>query len=246
MVKWTILVVASINAVIAAVCATEVFKIATSAYIPLNSYLVFSDIDGVYTFASEAERKENFPALSQLLHNIQFSPSAKLQVILDCLTSSASLQMKSVAITAILEWKKNKTLYWQTVTSIEECTRPNLSKTLKELGLVHGQELAVADVTTPQTVQTSFYFLRKINLHMRENSWKYCNSWMLRNLIDVIFSISVAEIWLFKIYIMNHFFWLYNFPLKTHFWGWCLSAFSLVIWKTIRGEREYEEMYCFF
>ena len=41
-----------------------------------------------------------------------------------------SRQMKSPAITATLEGK-NKTLYLQTVASIEERTRPNLCKTLK-------------------------------------------------------------------------------------------------------------------
>ncbi|XP_048067678.1 NEDD8-activating enzyme E1 catalytic subunit isoform X3 [Ursus arctos] len=157
-VKRIIPAVASTNAVIAAVCATEVFKIATSAYIPLNNYLVFNDVDGLYTYTFEAERKENCPACSQLPQNIQFSPSAKLQEVLDYLTNSASLQMKSPAITATLEGK-NRTLYLQvSVTSIEERTRPNLSKTLKELGLVDGQELAVADVTTPQTVLFKLHF----------------------------------------------------------------------------------------
>ncbi|XP_004581662.1 NEDD8-activating enzyme E1 catalytic subunit isoform X2 [Ochotona princeps] len=156
-IKRIIPAVASTNAVIAAVCATEVFKLATSAYIPLNNYLVFNDVDGLYTYTFEAERKENCPACSQLPQNIQFSPSAKLQEVLDYLTNSASLQMKSPAITATLEGK-NRTLYLQSVTSIEERTRPNLSKTLKELGLVDGQELAVADVTTPQTVLFKLHF----------------------------------------------------------------------------------------
>ncbi|GAB1291104.1 NEDD8-activating enzyme E1 catalytic subunit [Apodemus speciosus] len=156
-VKRIIPAVASTNAVIAAVCATEVFKIATSAYIPLNNYLVFNDVDGLYTYTFEAERKENCPACSQLPQNIQFSPSAKLQEVLDYLTNSAALQMKSPAITATLEGK-NRTLYLQSVTSIEERTRPNLSKTLKELGLVDGQELAVADITTPQTVLFKLHF----------------------------------------------------------------------------------------
>ncbi|TNN41435.1 NEDD8-activating enzyme E1 catalytic subunit [Liparis tanakae] len=79
-----------------AACATEVFKIASSAYIPLNNYMVFNDVDGLYTYTFEAERKS--------------------------------------------------------VASIEQRTRPNLSKTLKELGLSDGQELAVADATTPQTM----------------------------------------------------------------------------------------------
>ncbi|NWY00044.1 UBA3 enzyme, partial [Nothoprocta ornata] len=129
-VKRIIPAVASTNAVIAAVCATEVFKIATSAYIPLNNYLVFNDVDGLYTYTFEAERKENCPACSQLPQNIEISPSAKLQEILDYLTNNASLQMKSPAITATM-YGGNKTLYLQTVASIEERTRPNLSKTLK-------------------------------------------------------------------------------------------------------------------
>ncbi|XP_073207174.1 NEDD8-activating enzyme E1 catalytic subunit isoform X4 [Lepidochelys kempii] len=156
-VKRIIPAVASTNAVIAAVCATEVFKIATSAYIPLNNYLVFNDVDGLYTYTFEAERKENCPACSQLPQNIEFPPSAKLQEVLDYLTNNASLQMKSPAITATV-YGGNKTLYLQTVASIEERTRPNLSKTLKELGLVDGQELAVADVTTPQTMLFKLHF----------------------------------------------------------------------------------------
>uniref|UniRef100_A0AAQ5ZAF0 NEDD8-activating enzyme E1 catalytic subunit n=1 Tax=Amphiprion ocellaris TaxID=80972 RepID=A0AAQ5ZAF0_AMPOC len=150
-VKRIIPAVASTNAVIAAACATEVFKIATSAYIPLNNYLVFNDVDGLYTYTFEAERKENCSACSQVPQDLQFPPSAKLQEILEYLTENASLQMKSPAITTTLEGK-NKTLYLQSVKSIEERTRPNLCKTLKELGLSDGQELAVADVTTPQTV----------------------------------------------------------------------------------------------
>uniref|UniRef100_A0A671UHN9 NEDD8-activating enzyme E1 catalytic subunit n=1 Tax=Sparus aurata TaxID=8175 RepID=A0A671UHN9_SPAAU len=134
-----------------ATCATEVFKIATSAYIPLNNYLVFNDVDGLYSYTFEAERKENCSACSQVPQDLQFPPSAKLQEVLEYLTESASLQMKSPAITTTLEGK-NKTLYLQSVKSIEERTRPNLCKTLKELGLSDGQELAVADITTPQTV----------------------------------------------------------------------------------------------
>uniref|UniRef100_A0A8D0CY29 NEDD8-activating enzyme E1 catalytic subunit n=2 Tax=Sander lucioperca TaxID=283035 RepID=A0A8D0CY29_SANLU len=95
--------------------------------------------------------QENCSACSQVPLDLHFSPSSKLQEMLDYLTESASLQMKSPAITATVEGK-NKTLYLQSVASIEQRTRPNLSKTLKELGLTDGQELAVADVTTPQTM----------------------------------------------------------------------------------------------
>ncbi|XP_066527393.1 NEDD8-activating enzyme E1 catalytic subunit isoform X3 [Hoplias malabaricus] len=153
-VKRIIPAVASTNAVIAAACTTEVFKIASSG---LNNYLVFNDVDGLYTYTFEAERKENCSACSQIPQDLHFSPSTKLQDVLNYLTDSASLQIKSPAITTTLDGK-NKTLYLQTVASIEERTRPNLSKSLQELGLVNGQELAVADVTTPQTLLFKLIF----------------------------------------------------------------------------------------
>uniref|UniRef100_A0A8D3E397 NEDD8-activating enzyme E1 catalytic subunit n=1 Tax=Scophthalmus maximus TaxID=52904 RepID=A0A8D3E397_SCOMX len=138
------------------ICHDVTFSIC-SAYIPLNNYMVFNDVEGLYTYTFEAERKENCSACSQVPLDLHFAPSSKLQEVLDYLTESASLQMKSPAVTATVEGK-NKTLYLQSVASIEQRTRPNLSKTLKELGLMDGQELAVADVTTPQTMLFRLYF----------------------------------------------------------------------------------------
>uniref|UniRef100_A0AAY4E9Z9 NEDD8-activating enzyme E1 catalytic subunit n=1 Tax=Denticeps clupeoides TaxID=299321 RepID=A0AAY4E9Z9_9TELE len=157
-VKRVIPAVASTNAVIAAACATEAFKIATSAYVTLNNYLVFSDVDGLYTYTFEAERKENCSACSQVPQDLQFSSSAKLQDVLQYLTESTSLQMKSPAITTTLQGK-NKTLYLQVINikrslvfSFSLSPSVLVSLTGAELGLADGQELAVADVTTPQTV----------------------------------------------------------------------------------------------
>ena len=47
---------------------------------------------------------------------------------------------------------KNKTLYMSTVKQIEEVTKGNLKKTLKELGLLNGQNISVADATSPKTI----------------------------------------------------------------------------------------------
>lgn len=57
-----------------------------------------------------------------------------------------------VGITATIDGK-NRTLYISTVKSIEERTRPNLKRTLQELSIENGQELTVADQTTPSPVQ---------------------------------------------------------------------------------------------
>ncbi|XP_063437861.1 NEDD8-activating enzyme E1 catalytic subunit-like isoform X4 [Mytilus trossulus] len=150
-VKRIIPAVASTNAVIAAACSTEVFKLATSCCLPLNNYMNFSDIDGIYTYAFEAMKKEDCIACTNIPKALKFSDGDKLQDILTYLIDSAEYQMKSPGITTSLNGK-NKTLYMQTVKSIEEKTRENLKKTLNELGLRDGQEVYIADPTTPNTI----------------------------------------------------------------------------------------------
>ncbi|GAA35647.2 ubiquitin-activating enzyme E1 C [Clonorchis sinensis] len=60
-VKRIIPAVASTNAVIAAACATEVFKLVTFCYDYLNNYMNFSDLDGIYTYSFAVERKGLLP-----------------------------------------------------------------------------------------------------------------------------------------------------------------------------------------
>lgn len=150
-VKRIIPAVASTNAVIAAACATEVLKIATSCCAPLNNYMNFSDTDGIYTYSFEAERKEDCLACSQIPQTLHFTEENKLRDIIDYLIESASYQMKSPAITTLISGK-SKTLYMKTVKSIEEKTRENLKMSLKELGLSDGSEIYVADQTTPTSI----------------------------------------------------------------------------------------------
>ncbi len=57
MIKHIIPAVASTNACIATITATEVFKLATSCSQFLNNYIVFNQSEGVYTYVFEAEKK---------------------------------------------------------------------------------------------------------------------------------------------------------------------------------------------
>ncbi|KAL8566247.1 NEDD8-activating protein uba3 [Nucella lapillus] len=147
-VKRIIPAVASTNAVIAAACATEVFKVASSCCHPLNNYMNFNDTEGVYTYTFEAMKREDCLVCSSHPQNLSFSESDKLQDVINFLTESLIYQMKSPGVTTSMDGK-NRTLYMPNVKSIEERTRGNLKKTLKELDIKTGQELYVADVTTP-------------------------------------------------------------------------------------------------
>lgn len=152
-VKHIIPAVASTNAVIASVCATEAFKVATSCYEALNNYMVFNDLDGIYSYTYEAEKKSDCLACSQVpkVINVVDPNGMTLQDLIDHLCESVDFQMKRPGLTALVE-NKNKTLYMSTVKSIEERTRSNLTLSLYELGLRDGQELTVADVTNPNAV----------------------------------------------------------------------------------------------
>ena len=81
-VKHIIPAVASTNAVIAAACTTEVFKVVTSCAAPLANYMVFNDTEGIYTYVYEQEKNENCLACSRRPQKLEFPGTAKLQEVI--------------------------------------------------------------------------------------------------------------------------------------------------------------------
>lgn len=181
--KHIIPAVASTNAIVAASCVNEVFKVATSCYECYNNFLIFNDIDGIYTYIFEAEKRENCLNCSTVPKTIELEAADEvtLERFIERLCNDAEFQMKSpglyirigfhsvllkrsvhfTGITATIDGK-NKTLYISTVKSIEERTRSNLKLTLKELNIENGQELTVADQTNPNTVQIKIKYSNNI------------------------------------------------------------------------------------
>ncbi|KAL1452539.1 hypothetical protein WDU94_006761 [Cyamophila willieti] len=155
-IKNIIPAVASTNAVIAATCAAEVFKLATGCATSLNNYMVFNDVDGIYTYTYEAERKPNClacgPANQPKYLDIE-SLDMKLSELIELLSTHPSYQMKAPGLTTVSGDGKNRTLYMSTVRSIEEATRENLKRTLTELELRNESIVNVADSTTPNTLE---------------------------------------------------------------------------------------------
>lgn len=143
--------VASTNAAIAAACATEVFKLASSCCVNMNNYMVLNIADGVYTYTFSADRRADCVACSNTTRTMELESAATLQTILTKLQEDPQYLMKSPGITTIINGR-NKTLYISSIKSIEERTRDNLRKKITDLGLYNGAELLVADVTTPNTI----------------------------------------------------------------------------------------------
>lgn len=148
-IKNIIPAIASTNAIIAAACTNEALKIATSCAPALgleNNYMMYAGAESIYTLTLRHERKEDCPVCGTRPRNLPpIKPTATLGELLDSLEELHGLKKPSATA-------QGKTLYMRTPPSLEEATRPNLERSLEDLGLVHGQELAVTDPAFPSVV----------------------------------------------------------------------------------------------
>lgn len=87
-VKNIIPAIASTNAIVAASCCNEAFKIATGSnpnlgYPGTNNYMMYSGDDGVYTYTFEHEKKPDCPVCGNLAREIDVRREWRLQDFVD-------------------------------------------------------------------------------------------------------------------------------------------------------------------
>ncbi len=138
-VKNIIPAIASTNAIIAASCCNEAFKIATSCNPYLVNYMMYSGDESVYTYTFEHEQKPDCPVCGNLARDLTVDPNSTLQEFIDSLAERAEAQLKKPTLRT-----ERTSLYSQFPPSLEEQTRPNLAKKLKEL-VADGEEIGVSD-----------------------------------------------------------------------------------------------------
>lgn len=156
-IKNIIPAIASTNAIIAAACCNEAFKLATSAAPCLgfeNNYMMYSGNDSIYTYTFKHEQKPDCPVCGKQSRPLEVDPNTTLQALLDSLAVRPEAQLKKPSVRA-----EGKTLYMQFPPSLEERTRPNLAKSLVELGLENRQEIVVTDPAFP--LEFTFYLIFK-------------------------------------------------------------------------------------
>ncbi|KAK1781236.1 hypothetical protein QBC45DRAFT_406297 [Copromyces sp. CBS 386.78] len=146
-VKNIIPAIAATNSVIAAACCNEALKIASSCAPFLGTpgdgepnYMMYSGNDSIYTYTFKHEQKEDCPVCGMTARVLKVNPKWTLEELIESFATLPEAQLKKPSIRA-----EGKTLYMQLPPSLEEQTRPNLSKTLEELGLTAGTEIAVTD-----------------------------------------------------------------------------------------------------
>lgn len=142
-VKNIIPAIASTNAIIAASCCNEALKIATACAPAMGmeeNYMMYSGNDSIYTYTFKHEKKDDCPVCGTLARSLDVNPKWSLQELIDNLAERPEAQLKKPSIRA-----QGKSLYMQSPPGLEKQTRPNLTKTLIELGLEDGWEISVTD-----------------------------------------------------------------------------------------------------
>jgi ubiquitin-activating enzyme E1 C len=143
-VKNIIPAIASTNAIIAASCCNEAFKIATMtnpslAAVAEENYMMYSGDDAIYTYTFRHEKKDDCPVCGNVARSLEVDPTETLQDFIDSIAVRPEAQLKKPSIRS-----EGKTMYMQSPESLELKTRPNLSKRMGEL-VEDGEEIAVSD-----------------------------------------------------------------------------------------------------
>lgn len=163
-VKNIIPAIASTNAIVAAMCTNEAFKLVTSAAPPLgtpgaNNYCMYTGDEGVYTYTFEHQRKPDCPVcreptpmqvdgewtLAHLLERL-----AQVGVTESDGETASRFQNPSLTSGA-------RPLFFSQPPALFDSTRPNLKRKLGDL-LSDGEELNVSDpaYANPWRLKLSF------------------------------------------------------------------------------------------
>jgi ubiquitin-activating enzyme E1 C len=151
-VKNIIPAIASTNAIIAASCCNEAFKIATTSNPALGmeeNYMMYSGNDSIYTYTFKHEKKDDCPVCGNRARDIDVDGEWTLQELIETLAIRPEAQLKKPSIRT-----EEKSLYMQAPESLELATRPNLTKKLREL-VSDGDEIGATD---PAFISVNFRF----------------------------------------------------------------------------------------
>jgi len=143
-VKNIIPAIASTNAIIAASCCNEAFKIATSSAAYLNNYFMLIGTEGIYSYTFEHEKRDHCPVCGGEALELSISPDTTLEELIEMLTERQDIQIKNPSLST-----STKQLYLRAPPQLEEATRPNLQKKMPELLGPSGGELNVTAGTLP-------------------------------------------------------------------------------------------------
>uniref|UniRef100_A0A8H8CM39 NEDD8-activating enzyme E1 catalytic subunit n=1 Tax=Psilocybe cubensis TaxID=181762 RepID=A0A8H8CM39_PSICU len=142
-VKNIIPAIASTNAIIAAACCNEAFKIATSSAAYLNNYFMLIGTDGVYSYTFEHEKRDDCPVCGGEAVDMTINSDTTVEQLIEILIEKQDIQIKKPSLST-----STKQIYLQAPPQLEQATRPNLEKKVSEL-VPPGGEITVTASTLP-------------------------------------------------------------------------------------------------
>ncbi|CDH55983.1 nedd8 activating enzyme [Lichtheimia corymbifera JMRC:FSU:9682] len=145
-VKNIIPAIASTNAIIAASCCNEAFKIATGSPF-LDNYMMYTGNEGIYTYTFQHQKKPECPVCGKIASSIQIDKTMKLEELIEQVKERPDVQLKKPSLRT-----SSKSLYMQAPPALETATRPNLTKSMEEL-IEEGDYITVTDIALPVSIQ---------------------------------------------------------------------------------------------
>lgn len=144
-VKNIIPAIASTNAIIAAACVNEAFKLVTQSAPLLNNFFQYNGTFGTYSVPQVMERRPDCAVSGNVPKAVSIGGDRPLKDLIQLLLVDPRFQLKAPS----LRYDGNS-LYMRNV-ALEEATRPNLEKPLHSL-MKSGQ---VIDVTDPSLTKAT-------------------------------------------------------------------------------------------
>ncbi|RIB07831.1 hypothetical protein C2G38_2022366 [Gigaspora rosea] len=153
-VKNIIPAIASTNAIIAAACCNEAFKIVTTSQPYLNNYMMYIGNEGVYTYTFEHQKKDDCPVCGNQSAFLDVDKEITVEDFIELLKEKPTIQLKKPSLTT----DTNEKIYWQSPPFFEQRTRPNLEKRLSELVKDSGT-IIVTDSTLPISLNVTVSYV---------------------------------------------------------------------------------------
>lgn len=151
-VKNIIPAIAATNAIVAASCCNEVFKIVTNLNPILTNYMMYSGDDSIFTYTFNHTRKPNCPVCGNVAKLVVSQNWWTLQDFIDHISTNQEVQMKHPSLTT-----SRSHLYLRAPAALEENTRPNLLLKLNHL-VEPNEEILVTDPSLPISLKLKVTF----------------------------------------------------------------------------------------
>ncbi|EGV63007.1 hypothetical protein CANTEDRAFT_122668 [Yamadazyma tenuis ATCC 10573] len=151
-VKSIIPSIASTNAIIAASCCNEAFKILTDNNGHLDNYMMYSGDDSVFTYTFEAAKNPGCPVCGTQTKTVRCQNWWTLETFISEMRTMPELQVKNPSLSTA-----GTKLYFAAPPSLYEATKQNLCKRVKDL-VSEDDEIAITDSSLPISLRVKLEF----------------------------------------------------------------------------------------